>query len=68
MPECLKHTVMHPTRFEVVSVFLTYGKGSLHVVQRNMNSINVTKLPLFQIGEVYPNNNGLFMHDGAHCH
>src|SRR5215469_7592836 len=72
LPDCLRHTVKHPTKVMVWGAISTHGTGRLHVVEGMMNAgkyIQVLDTRLQpQLSDWFPDGNAVLMHDGAPCH
>lgn len=71
-PQCVAQTVKHPTQVMVWSVMSGQGTGRLYIVEGMMNQHQYKKVLenrlLPQLKDWFPNNDFVFMHDGAPCH
>ena len=68
-PQCVAQTVKHPTQVMVWSVMSAQGTGRLYIVEGMMNQHQYKKVLenrlLPQLKDWFPNNDFVFMHDGA---
>jgi hypothetical protein len=72
LTDCVKQSVKYPDKIMVWSVISSKGPGPLHTVNLTMQKeqyIQVLDKCLFsKMKEFFPENNGIFMQDGAPCH
>lgn len=71
-PDCQRATVKYPTKVMVWSVISCKGTGRLEIVRGMMNQVEyrriIDKRLVPQLREWFPENDCIFMQDGAPCH
>lgn len=69
---CVAQTVKHPTTVMVWSIISAKGTGRLYIVEGTMNQHQYKKVLetrlLPQLRDWFPDEDCVFMHDGAPCH